>query len=146
MNRYKKELTLQGYTNLPTMKNVISKRTGNVLKRIDSFDIKNLKMALDINKPMMVPAIEINFTIQYLDKKTEKIIHTSHDQKFANMMDKKALISSIKEYQRKNTKNDCQIFSHYDENDNGVYKEARSICLYSLKVRKQKRSLVGINQ
>ena len=63
MNRYKQELELRGYTNLPTIKNVYTK-TGKHIKFIDNCDIKTVKQALNIdNQPVFKRWGEITVTV-----------------------------------------------------------------------------------
>ena len=134
MNRYKKELMLQGYSNMPTIKNLIHKKTGKVLKRIDNIDINNLKSAL-IDEYRVYPMLRIDFSFKYTSLLSGKVYHnTKWDTKYTNIVDRKKILDEIRRIVEKNV-GIKKLFSHFDKNDNAVYFKALQTCSVKLSVK-----------
>ena len=130
MNRYKKELNLIGYTNLPTIKLLVDNKN-KVIKQFDNFNIKNVKSAINSIIKHKQKYISIDFKFTYYDK-NNNIYKT-------NTTNKKRSYNSIKEvYQYiKNVKyinnGISNLIVSFNNNNDPVYQPFNCKVSYNIK-------------
>jgi len=131
MNRYKKELQLRGYSNLPTMKDLETKN-GKYITYFDDYNITSVKKALEkmMSKNRKKKNVKVIMKYKYIDDEGNLYKKHVSDIKFA-YNNSKEILDYIKLMRNKNEGKSSLIVG-FDKKNIGIYKDFNCVVDYDV--------------